>query len=90
MHNLTALFAAAVVAVIIIVVIIVVKKRSESGHTTKEGFLLNFSYTPACGSTWDGSRSPDCRGLTGGVMPSIETTNYSSCGLCCGYLGVPP
>ena len=55
-----------------------------------EGFLGTLYYSPSCGSEWSGRRRHECRGITTGVMPSIETTSKFGNGLCSGRLGVPP
>jgi hypothetical protein len=57
---------------------------------SKEGFLSELHYSPSCGSQWLGRRRSECRGVTSGAMPSIETTSKFGNGLCCGRLGVPP
>ena len=56
----------------------------------KDTFLGAFSYSPSCGSEWTGHRNKNCRGITIGVMPSIETDSQWGGGLCSGLLGVPP
>jgi hypothetical protein len=63
---------------------------SGGGNGSKEGFLGELYYSPSCGSEWLGRRRSDCRGITTGVMPSIETTSKFGNGLCSGRLGVPP
>lgn len=63
----------------------------------KEGFLGELHYSPSCGSEWLGRRRTECRGITSGVMPSIEMDAFGG-GLCCaqrrgrdyGSFGVPP
>lgn len=60
------------------------------GRGSGEGFLENAYYAPGCGSDWGGLRRESCRGLTSGVMPSIDVTSGFGNGLCCGRLGIPP
>lgn len=60
------------------------------GNGPKEGFLGELYYSPSCGSEWLGRRRSECRGITTGVMPSIETTSKFGNGLCSCRLGVPP
>jgi hypothetical protein len=48
----------------------------------KEGFLGELYYSPSCGSEWLGRRRTECRGITSGVMPSIEMDAFGG-GLCC-------
>lgn len=50
----------------------------------------HFSYSPSCGSARTGRQRAECRGITTGVMPSIETTDRLGNGRCCGRIGVPP
>lgn len=56
----------------------------SSIEKSKERFLGAFHYGPACGSEWL-HRRRDCRGVTSGVMPVIETATFGD-GLCCGGL----
>lgn len=53
-------------------------------------FLGTMYYTPSCSSEWSDTRRSECRGITSGAMPSIETTSMVGAGPCCGRLGVPP
>jgi hypothetical protein len=71
---------------------------APAGGGAKEGFLGELYYSPSCGSEWLGRRRTECRGITSGVMPSIEMDAFGG-GLCCarrgrndygGSFGVPP
>ena len=59
------------------------------GNGAGEGFLSELHYAPSCGSAWL-SRRTDCRGMTAGAMPAIETASKVGSGLCGGRLGIPP
>ncbi len=62
----------------------------SGGNGSNEGFLSTVYYSPSCGSEWAGRRRHECRGITTGTMPSIETTAKFGHGVCSGRLGVPP
>jgi hypothetical protein len=55
---------------------------APAGGGAKEGFLGELYYSPSCGSEWLGRRRTECRGITSGVMPSIEMDTFGG-GLCC-------
>ena len=60
------------------------------GTGRRAGFVGTFYYVPACGSIVAGRRRGDCRGVTTGAMPSIETVSpFGTDGLCSGRFGVP-
>lgn len=79
--------------------------RGGSRGAGRDRFLGEFCYQPACnrGGDWPagcgaggclcGPRDHGwCHGLTGGVMPAIETESGFGCGAnnACGLIGVPP
>lgn len=47
-------------------------------------------YRPACSGQWLSDRRGECKGLTSGIMPSIEEDLPVSWAPCSGALGVPP
>lgn len=53
-------------------------------------FMGSAYYSPSCSSEWLGRRRSDCRGLTTGMMPSIDMFGRFGNGIGCGRLGVPP
>ena len=74
------------VAAACLVVLIVLAAAGTAGRSR---FLGTFYYVPACGSIVSGRRRGDCRGVTTGLMPSIETVSPFGAGICSGRLGVP-
>jgi hypothetical protein len=65
-------------------------KAGGAVPTKKEPFITTLYYSPSCGSEWMGRRRSECRGITTGVMPSIELTTNFGHTTCSGRLGVPP
>lgn len=72
--------AAAALAALLVVWFVAQKRRGRDG----------FYYAPTCGAERTGRQRAECRGITTGVMPSIETMARLGNGRCCGRLGVPP
>jgi hypothetical protein len=66
------------------------KGAAPEGPRAREPFIATLYYSPSCGSEWLGRRRSECRGITTGVMPSIELTTNFGHSLCSGRLGVPP
>lgn len=64
--------------------------RKPLSRRCRDGFMSAAYYSPACGSEWAGRRREECRGVTSGVMPSIESTAGFGQGLCGGLFGIPP
>jgi hypothetical protein len=74
--DIAALVAAALVLIIVLVasyMCIQLYHLSTPNASAKDGFLGALYYTPACGSSWLGPRRRDCRGISSGKMPSIDT-----------------
>lgn len=66
------------------------RPAEPAGPEGPESFMSTLYYSPSCGSEWMGRRRGECRGITTGVMPSIELTTNFGHNLCSGRLGVPP
>lgn len=81
-------------AALVVVLLLVVYAGARAPPPASEPFLGTMAYAPSCGADWGGRRRADCRGITTGVMPSIEVLGIEACGLGCGLLGglggVPP
>ncbi len=88
--------ASLILAALVVVVLVLAVYAACSGGSGRgsEPFLGTMYYAPSCGADWGGRRRADCRGITTGVMPSIEVGGIGACGLGCGRLGglggVPP
>ncbi|MFA6165779.1 MAG: hypothetical protein WC700_04125 [Gemmatimonadaceae bacterium] len=65
-------------------------RKPLSRRRCADNFMSAAYYSPACGSEWAGRRRAECRGVTSGVMPSIEPTAGFGQGVCGGLFGVPP
>lgn len=87
----TADLVLAVVVVVAVLLLLHLAAPAAGGLGRAESFLGTFDYAPQCGAYWPGRRRANCRGITTGVMPSIETDSIEACALGCGRLGgIPP
>ena len=70
------------------------KQRTPGQQSKQSNFLSTMMYRPACGNQWLNIRRNECRGISKGHPPSIETEHsfYSSHegGVCSGSFEVPP
>lgn len=84
--------ASLLLAALVVALLLAIYAWAPRGSS--EPFLGTMYYAPSCGADWGGRRRADCRGITTGVMPSIEVHGIEACGLGCGLLGglggVPP
>jgi hypothetical protein len=85
-----ALAALVLVLVLIVCYMCVHLFKLRQPDACGEGFTSWVEYKPACGALWVGGRRGSCKGLTTGLMPSIESDPPISWAPCCGSLGVPP